>query len=63
MSVGHSPDEPQWTSDMQKSAEDITEADKEAAKIRIQGSLSTDDSPNDSSAEEPGAGDITPTVT
>lgn len=63
MSVGHSPNEPQWTPDMRKNEQDITEEEKEAAKLRIQGSLSTDDSPNDSSGEEtPLAGTMTPSA-
>lgn len=62
MSVGHSPDEPQFTPDMKKSEEEITEEEKAAARLRIQGSLSTDDSPNESSGDEPGAGAITPTA-
>lgn len=36
MSIGHSPDEPQWTPDMRKSDKDITEAEKKEAKRRIQ---------------------------
>lgn len=52
MSVGHSPDEPQWTPDMRKDDKDITEQDKREAKSRIQGGFqleegvdSSDDSP------------------
>ncbi|KAJ2900990.1 phosphatidylserine decarboxylase [Zalerion maritima] len=62
MSVGHSPNVPQWTPDMRKNEQEITEEAKAEAKLRIQGSLSTDDSPNDSSGDEPGAGAITPTA-
>jgi phosphatidylserine decarboxylase len=40
MSVGHSPSEPQWAPDMRKNEKDVTQADKEQAKRRIQGSVS-----------------------
>ena len=40
MSVGHSPGEPQWTPDMRKNEQEITEAEKESAMRRIQGSVS-----------------------
>ncbi|PFH57603.1 hypothetical protein XA68_14796 [Ophiocordyceps unilateralis] len=58
MSIGHSPDEPQWTPDMRKNDKDITEAEKREAKRRIQGNFGTmqessgdsaDDSPTSSS--------------
>lgn len=52
MSVGHSPNETQWTPDMRKDDKDITEQDKREAKSRIQGGFqleegidSSDDSP------------------
>ncbi|KAI9172370.1 Phosphatidylserine decarboxylase proenzyme 3 [Paramyrothecium foliicola] len=45
MSVGHSPDQPQWTPDMRKNEQEITEAEKENAMRRIQGSISV--SPED----------------
>ncbi|XWW95945.1 hypothetical protein V2A60_003914 [Cordyceps javanica] len=51
MSVGHSPDEPQWTPDMRVSDENITEEQKKDAKRRIQGSLAQD-SPSDSNDDE-----------
>ncbi|KAH7255788.1 phosphatidylserine decarboxylase-domain-containing protein [Fusarium redolens] len=51
MSVGHTPSEPQWTPDMRKKAENITEADKRAAKRRIQGNVALQESP-DGSGEE-----------
>ncbi|KAH6690324.1 phosphatidylserine decarboxylase [Plectosphaerella plurivora] len=38
MSIGHSPDEAQWTPDMRKDDKDVTEAEKKEAKRRIQGS-------------------------
>ncbi|CRK36341.1 hypothetical protein BN1723_004210 [Verticillium longisporum] len=50
MSIGHSPDEAQWTPDMRKNDEDITDAEKKEAKRRIQGSM----------GEEPSSGDETP---
>ncbi|KAI0134466.1 phosphatidylserine decarboxylase-domain-containing protein, partial [Xylariales sp. AK1849] len=37
MSIGHSPDHPQWTPDMRKDARDITEEDKAEAHRRIRG--------------------------
>ncbi|UNI15698.1 Phosphatidylserine decarboxylase [Purpureocillium takamizusanense] len=51
MSIGHSPSEPQWRSDMRKSDENITEADKKEAKRRIQGNFSMD-SPGDSGSDD-----------
>ncbi|KAM3474139.1 hypothetical protein MY8738_008022 [Beauveria namnaoensis] len=51
MSVGHSPDEPQWTPDMRASDEQITEEQKKDAKRRIQGSLAQD-SPSDSNDDD-----------
>ncbi|ROT41136.1 C2 domain-containing protein, partial [Sodiomyces alkalinus F11] len=47
MSIGHSLDEPQWTPDMRKNEEDITEADKKDAKRRIQGSALDESSSGD----------------
>lgn len=52
MSVGHTPSEPQWTPDMRKKAENITEADKRAAKRRIQGNVALQESPDGSGGEE-----------
>lgn len=51
MSIGHSPDEPQWTPDMRKNDRDITEAEKKEAKRRIEGSVVPEDSPDGSSDE------------
>lgn len=51
MSIGHSPDEPQWTPDMRKNDKDITEAEKKEARRRIQGSVVLEDSPEGSSDE------------
>ncbi|KAK0668965.1 phosphatidylserine decarboxylase-domain-containing protein [Cercophora samala] len=48
MSVGHAPSEPQWTPDMRKDEDQITEADKQDAKRRIQGQVA-EESPNDDS--------------
>lgn len=47
MSIGHSPDEGQWTPDMRKKEEDITEAEKKDAKRRIQGSALDESSSGD----------------
>lgn len=52
MSIGHSPGEPQWTPDMRKDDNQITEADKKDAKRRIQGNISVEDSPEGSGEEE-----------
>ena len=52
MSIGHSPDTGQWTPDMLKSENDITEAEKKDAKRRIQGNVAAEQSPTDSSEEE-----------
>lgn len=52
MSIGHSPDRPQYTPDMRKDASDVTEQDKKDAKRRIQGSgFSEDNSPDDSGSD------------
>jgi phosphatidylserine decarboxylase len=53
MSIGHSPDESQWTPDMPKDQKDITEADKREAKRRIQGSVSAPESPENSGDDKP----------
>lgn len=37
MSIGHSPEVPQWTPDMRKNENQITEADKQEAHRRIRG--------------------------
>ncbi|ETS81454.1 hypothetical protein PFICI_06456 [Pestalotiopsis fici W106-1] len=37
MSIGHSPNTPQWTPDMRKDPSDVTEADKQEANRRIRG--------------------------
>jgi phosphatidylserine decarboxylase len=47
MSVGHAPGEPQWTPDMRKDENQITEAEKAEAKRRIQGQVA-EESPDDS---------------
>ncbi|KAG5930792.1 hypothetical protein E4U53_002124 [Claviceps sorghi] len=52
MSVGHSPDIGQWTPDMRKSEDEITEAEKKDAKRRIQGSFGMEQSPSDSGEED-----------
>jgi phosphatidylserine decarboxylase len=39
MSIGHSPNEPQWTPDMKKADQDISEKERADAKRRIEGSL------------------------
>ena len=51
MSVGHAPSEPQWTPDMRKDEDQITEADKKDAKRRIQGGKGEEESPDDSGGE------------
>ncbi|RFU75469.1 phosphatidylserine decarboxylase [Trichoderma arundinaceum] len=52
MSIGHSPNQLQWTPDMRKDEQDITEADKKEAKRRIQGSAALEEeSPGDSGDE------------
>ncbi|KAK3946007.1 phosphatidylserine decarboxylase-domain-containing protein [Diplogelasinospora grovesii] len=59
MSVGHSPSEPQWTPDMRKDADQVTEAEKQDAKRRIQGQVNEESqSPEDSGGDElaPGSG-------
>lgn len=53
MSIGHSPDEAQWTPDMRKSEQDITEAEKRDAKRRIQGNVNSGDSPDGSGDDRP----------
>ena len=40
MSIGHHPEQPQYTPDMRKKDEDITESDMAEAKRRIEGSIS-----------------------
>ncbi|OAA34061.1 Phosphatidylserine decarboxylase [Metarhizium rileyi] len=52
MSIGHSPDVPQYTPDMRKSEGDITEAEKKDAKRRIQGNFAMEQSPSDSGEDE-----------
>jgi phosphatidylserine decarboxylase len=56
MSIGHSPDEPQWAPDMRKDSAQVTEAEKKDARRRIQGSVSTDASPEGSGDEDGGGG-------
>ena len=64
MSVGHAPGEPQYTPDMRKDEDQITEADKAEAKRRIQGQVaeSGGESPDDSGSagEELGAAGVLP---
>ncbi len=60
MSIGHAPGEPQYTPDMRKDEDQITEADKADAKRRIQGQVAEEgESPDDSGSagEELGAVD------
>ncbi|KAK3328364.1 phosphatidylserine decarboxylase-domain-containing protein [Cercophora scortea] len=47
MSVGHAPGQPQFTPDMRKDEDQITEAEKKEAKRRIRGSVA-EESPDDS---------------
>ncbi|KAJ4006889.1 phosphatidylserine decarboxylase [Fusarium irregulare] len=62
MSVGHTPSEPQWTPDMRKNAENITEAEKKTAKRRIQGNVALQDSPDGSGEEEQASRKAKPTI-
>lgn len=39
MSIGHSPDEPQFTPDMRKADKDVSHEDRQEAKRKIEGSL------------------------
>ena len=57
MSVGHAPGEPQWTPDMRKDENQITEADKQDAKRRIQGQVA-EESPDDSGASGPDGDEV-----
>lgn len=43
MSIGHSPQVPQFTPDMRKNEKDVTEAEKAEANRRIRGGLETPD--------------------
>jgi len=52
MSVGHSPNAPVWAADMPKAEKDVTEYEMREAKRRIQGSLSAEDSPEDSGGDD-----------
>jgi phosphatidylserine decarboxylase len=52
MSIGHSPDVPQYTPDMRKSEDEITEAEKKEATRRIQGNFAMEQSPGDSGEED-----------
>ncbi|RCI08108.1 hypothetical protein L249_6351 [Ophiocordyceps polyrhachis-furcata BCC 54312] len=52
MSIGHSPDQPQWTPDMRKKDIDITEAEKREAKRRIQGNFASMQESSGDSADE-----------
>lgn len=52
MSIGHSPNEPQWTPDMRKKDSEITDAEKKAAKRRIQGNVTLQDSPDGSGEDQ-----------
>ena len=42
MSIGHSPDQPQYLPDMRKDEENVTNAERQEAKRRIEGSLAPD---------------------
>jgi phosphatidylserine decarboxylase len=46
MSVGHSPDIPQYEPDMPKKAENITAEEMQEAKRRIEGSLAPPSNPS-----------------
>jgi phosphatidylserine decarboxylase len=62
MSVGHTPSEPQWTPDMRKNAENITEDEKRTAKRRIQGNVALQDSPDGSGEDEQASRLAKPTI-
>lgn len=47
MSIGHHPNQGQFTPDMRKNEEDITESEKAEAKRRIEGSISNEGGAND----------------
>lgn len=53
MSIGHSPDEPQYAPDMPKKQENITQAEKQEAKRRIEGNATpqVSDDPSSSNTE------------
>ncbi|KAI5462682.1 phosphatidylserine decarboxylase-domain-containing protein [Mariannaea sp. PMI_226] len=53
MSIGHSPDEPQWTPDMLQKDHEFTDAEKREAKRRIQGNVALQDSPEGSGDDRP----------
>lgn len=53
MSIGHSPDEPQWTPDMRKKGQEFTDAEKREAKRRIQGNVALQESPEGSGDDRP----------
>ena len=46
MSIGHSPDQGQYLPDMRKKEENVTNAEREEAKRRIEGSLAPDSMPS-----------------
>lgn len=54
MSVGHSPNEPSWKFDMRKDDKEVTEAEKQDAKRRIQGAVgaNAEESPEDSGVDD-----------
>ena len=52
MSVGHSPSQSQWAADRPKDASQVTAQEVREAKRRIQGSLSAEDSPEDSGGDD-----------
>ena len=46
MSIGHSPDQAQYLPDMRKKEENVTNAERQEAKRRIEGSLAPDSMPS-----------------
>jgi phosphatidylserine decarboxylase len=50
MSIGHSPGQPQYTPDMRKKEEDVTNAERQEAKRRIEGSLAPEEAANSPTA-------------
>jgi len=51
MSVGHAPSESQYTPDMRKSADKITDEDRQDAERRIRGAVA-EESPDDSGGDD-----------
>lgn len=59
MSVGHTPEHPQYAPDQRKDAKDVTEQDKQEAKRRIQGSYQLEEGGYDSDDSPPSGNQAT----